>query len=84
MAEKTQEETQQEIEEQHKKEQRIIDLRLQLSSSYSPDGDWKIAKIQEARLIGEADPYDINELHQRRQAIRDEINQLQSELGEKE
>lgn len=39
--------------------------------------DYKIIKCYEAHLVGEELPYDITELHERRQAIRNEINMLE-------
>ena len=42
--------------------------------------DWKIIKIYEARLSGESDPYDYEELKAARQAARDKINELQAQL----
>jgi hypothetical protein len=39
--------------------------------------DYKIIKCYEAYLVGEELPYDIKELHERRQSIRNEINKLQ-------
>lgn len=61
-------------------EAKIRDLMSQLASSASPIGDWKIVKCYEARLRGEADPYDVDELMAARQAKRDEINTLQAQL----
>ena len=46
-------------------------------------GDYKFVKIYEARLKGEADPYDTDDLIAKRQAVRDEINKLQQELETK-
>jgi len=81
MAEKTYEDIEKEMQERHRKEQEVIDLRLKLSSQYSDLGDWKISKIQEARLLGNPDPYDIDDLHEKRQAIREQIEALQKELN---
>ena len=64
------------------KEQRIRDLTADLSSAASKIGDWKVIKIYEARMKNEADPYDFDALMAARQAARDEINQLQSEIAE--
>jgi len=68
-------------EERMLKEQEILNLTADLSSSASPIGDWKIAKYQEYLLTGLEAPYDIDELHRQRQAARDRINELQQELG---
>jgi len=53
----------------------INDLKMQLS-----DTDYRITKCFEYSLIGEELPYDIGKLHTERQAIRDEINRLQTIL----
>ncbi len=55
-------------------------LTASLSSDSSPIGDWKIAKAQEYALAGLEAPYDIAELHARRQTVRDRINELRAEL----
>lgn len=52
-----------------------------LSSNSSRIGDWKVIKIYEARLRGEPDPYDAEELMQARQEIRNRINDLQVEVA---
>lgn len=61
-------------------EQRIYDLKSQLTSNASDVGDWKICKCYEFALLGLPAPYDVAELNQKRQAIRDEINELQAQL----
>lgn len=55
----------------------LAELKLQLASPYSPIGDWKIAKIMEYRLLGYEDPYDLTELAEERQKVRDRINELE-------
>ena len=59
----------------------ICVLMNQLSSNISPIGDWKISKIYEYRLQNKEDPYDMQELCDARQAVRDRINKLQDELA---
>lgn len=61
-------------------EQEIYDKMKSLSDSRSCIGDWKIIKCYEAKLKGEELPYDLDELMTQRQAVRDEINELQKEL----
>lgn len=61
-------------------QQEIINLKTQLSGDDSEVGDYKVTKTYEARLKGESDPYDTNELLGERQKIRDKINELQEEL----
>ena len=58
--------------------QQIADLKLELSSPFSPIGDWKIAKITEYRAMGLEDPYNMEELAAARQAVRDKINELEA------
>lgn len=55
----------------------ISELKEQLSES-----DYKVMKCYECSLVGKALPYDIQELYTERQSIRDEINRLESLLGE--
>lgn len=61
-------------------ESEIRTLQSKLDASTSDIGDWKIIKIYEARLSGESDPYNYEELKAARQAARDEINALQAQL----
>lgn len=69
-------------EEIARKEQEIKNLESKLSNVASNIGDWKIAKCIEYQAMEMEIPYDINELHQKRQAVRDTINQLQNEITE--
>ena len=55
-------------------------LMSSLAANTSPIGDWKIAKIQEARMMGETDPYDVVELANQRRAARIRINEIDIEL----
>ena len=68
--------------EEQEKRQSIINMTCDLSSPASKYGDWKIAKIYEARLNGEPDPYNADELIAKRQEIRESINATRKELGE--
>lgn len=68
--------------EEQEKRQSIINMTCDLSSPVSEYGDWKIAKIYEARLNGEPDPYNADELIAKRQEIRESINATRKELGE--
>ena len=61
-------------------ESEIRTLQAKLEAPTSDIGDWKIIKIYEARLSGESDPYNYEELKAARQAVRDKINELQAEL----
>lgn len=53
---------------------KIAELKKQLNAT-----DYKIIKCSECQLVGKEMPYDVAELHAERQAIRDEINQLEQE-----
>ena len=61
-------------------ESEIRTLQSRLDAPTSDIGDWKIIKIYEARLSGESDPYNYEELKAARQAVRDKINELQAQL----
>ena len=52
--------------------EQIAELKTQLSAT-----DYKVIKCAECQLLGEEMPYDVEELHAERQAIRDEINRLE-------
>lgn len=54
------------------KQARINELKDELNST-----DYKIIKCSECSLAGVELPYDINSLHAERQALRDEINELE-------
>jgi len=69
-----------ENEEREEIESEIRTLISSLDAPTSDIGDYKIIKIYEARLKGEEDPYNYEELSQQRQAVRDRINSLQSLL----
>ncbi len=56
----------------------INKLKDSLTSNDSGIGDYRITKCYEASLIGESMPYDISELHQKRQEVRNEINRLEA------
>lgn len=58
-------------------ERKICKLKLSLTSNDSDIGDYRITKCYEASLMGIDLPYDISNLYQRRQAVRNEINQLE-------
>ena len=50
----------------------IARLKAELAAT-----DYQIIKCSECMLLGEPMPYDVAELHERRQAIRDAINALE-------
>lgn len=53
----------------------ITQLKAELAAS-----DYKIIKCAECDLANESAPYNIYKLHDERQALRDKINELESEL----
>lgn len=57
---------------EEKKQMRIDELKGQLDST-----DYKIIKCSECSLAGVELPYDVVALHTERQALRDEINELE-------
>ena len=44
------------------------------------ESDCKVIKGSEAMAVGEEMPYNMTELHNERQALRDKINELESEV----
>lgn len=59
---------------EQQKQLEIAQLQKQLD-----DTDYKIIKCQEYSLAGLELPYDIEQLHNERQALRDKINELQEQ-----
>lgn len=57
---------------EEEKQARIYELKQQLNAT-----DYKIIKCSECSLAGLDLPYDVAALHAERQAIRDEINELE-------
>lgn len=58
------------------KHNRIEELKRLLAQD-----DYKVRKCAEYNFLGLAMPYDINEIHERNEAWREEINQLEGELN---
>ena len=44
------------------------------------ESDYKVIKCAEAMAVGTEMPYNMTELHKERQALRDKINELESEV----
>ncbi len=59
-------------------QEKISKLKKSLTSNDSDIGDYRITKCYEASLIGEDMPYNVLELHKKRQEVRDEINKLEA------
>ena len=66
--------------------ERVVDdngLRLseiERLKSELQESDYKVIKCAEAMAVGEEMPYDVASLHKERQALRDKINELESEV----
>lgn len=58
-------------------QEKISDLKNSLTSNDSNIGDYRITKCYEASLMGTEMPYNVSELYQKRQNVRDEINRLE-------
>lgn len=56
-------------------------LMSSLAANTSPIGDWKVMKIYEARMRGEADQYDFEALVTQRQEVRNRLNVISIELA---
>ena len=63
------------IEECVPKSEEIECLKSELQES-----DYKVIKCAEAMAVGAEMPYNMTELHKERQALRDKINELESEV----
>ena len=63
------------IDEGIPKSEEIERLKSELQES-----DYKVIKCAEAMAVGEEMPYDVASLHNERQALRDKINELESEV----
>ena len=63
------------IEECVPKSEEIERLKSELQES-----DYKVIKCAEAMAVGAEMPYNMESLHKERQALRDKINELESEV----
>ena len=57
-------------------------MEIERLKSELQESDYKVIKCAEAMTIGEEMPYDVASLHNERQALRDKINELESEVGD--
>ena len=64
--------------ERDRKSELILDIES--LKSELQESDYKVIKCAEAMAIGEDMPYDVASLHKERQALRDKINELESEV----
>lgn len=54
---------------------------IELLKSELQENDYKVIKCAEAMAVGAEMPYNVESLHKERQALRDKINELESEVG---
>ena len=59
---------------------RELILDIESLKSELQESDYKVIKCAEAMAIGADMPYDVASLHKERQALRDKINELESEV----
>ena len=55
-------------------------LDIESLKSELQESDYKVIKCAEAMAVGADMPYDVASLHNERQALRDKINELESEV----
>ena len=53
---------------------------IELLKSELQESDYKVIKCAEAMAVGAEMPYNVTELHNERQALRDKINEFESEV----
>ena len=63
-------------------QQANIQMEIEHLKSELQASDYKVIKCAEALTIGAEMPYDVESLHKERQALRDKINELESEVGD--
>ena len=56
-------------------------MEIERLKSELQESDYKVIKCAEALTIGAEMPYNVASLHNERQALRDKINELESEVG---
>ena len=61
-------------------QQANIQMEIERIKSELQESDYKVIKCAEALTIGAEMPYDVVSLHNERQALRDKINELESEV----
>ena len=55
-------------------------MEIERLKSELQESDYKVIKCAEAMAVGAEMPYDVASLHKVRQALRDKINELESEV----
>ena len=61
-------------------QQANIQMVIKRIKSELQESDYKVIKCAEAMAVGAEMPYDVASLHKVRQALRDKINELESEV----
>ena len=57
-------------------------MEIERLKSELQESDYKVIKCAEAICLNVELPYNMTELHKERQALRDKINELESEVGD--
>ena len=55
-------------------------MEIERLKSELQESDYRVIKCSEAMAVGAEMPYDMESLHKERQALRDKINELESEV----
>ena len=55
-------------------------MKIERLKSKLQESDYKVIKCAGAMAVGAEMPYNVTELHNERQALRDKINELESEV----
>ena len=76
------EETQIAVNEQVVDDNGLLLSEIERLKSELQESDYKVIKCAEAMAVGAEMPYDVESLHNERQALRDKINELESEVGD--
>ena len=63
-------------------QQANIQMEIERLKSELQESDYKVIKCAEAMAVSADMPYDVASLHKVRQALRDKINELESEVGD--
>ena len=74
------EETQIAVNEQVVDDNGLLLSEIERLKSELQESDYKVIKCAEAMAVGAEMPYDMESLHKERQALRDKINELESEV----
>ena len=76
------EETQIAVNEQVVDDNGLLLSEIERLKSELQESDYKVIKCAEALTIGAEMPYDVESLHNERQALRDKINELEKAVGD--